>query len=168
MRTGGLAELLRSQVAYAAGWASMPIGAGRGVAEFYALAKRLRNRLHGQPDHGPFGAEIRSLRARTRGAGRRSEHASSPAISSCSTMPRRPAWRRRRLAGARVIWRCHVGRDVPNDAAREAWDFLLPYVSLADAYVFSRPQFTWEMLDRERSFTIPPVINPIAQEPGAQ
>ena len=133
--------------------------------EFYALGKRIRNRLHGQPDHGPFGGEIRtpSTSTHSRRQDVSSEHAPSPAISSCSTMPRRPAWRRRRSSPARrVIWRCHVGRDAPNDSAREAWDFLLPYVSLADAYVFSRPQFTWEMLDRERSFTIPPVINPIA------
>ena len=34
-----------------------------------------------------------------------------------------------RAAGAAVIWRCHVGLDRPNELAREAWDFLCPYLA---------------------------------------
>ena len=44
-------------------------------------------------------------------------------------------------AGVSVVWRCHVGLDHPNELARNAWSFLLPYVREADAYVFSRRAF---------------------------
>jgi trehalose synthase len=64
-----------------------------------------------------------------------------------------------RKAGAVVIWRCHVGIDHPNDLAKEAWRFLIPYVSEADAYVFSRESFAWEGLNRERIVVIAPSID---------
>ena len=50
-------------------------------------------------------------------------------------------------AGLPVIWRAHVGLDMPNDLAREAWRFLIPYIESATAYVFSRADFKWEGLD---------------------
>lgn len=28
--------------------------------------------------------------------------------------------------GATIIWRCHVGLDLPNRATRQAWSFLHP------------------------------------------
>jgi trehalose synthase len=64
--------------------------------------------------------------------------------------------------GAYVVWRCHVGLDTPNDPARAAWKFLLPYVQDAQAYVFSRTAFAWEDLDRARIYVIPPSIDVFA------
>ena len=61
--------------------------------------------------------------------------------------------------GVPVIWRSHVGLDVPNDRAREAWRFLIGYVERADAYVFSRPAYTWEGLDEAKVTVIPPSID---------
>jgi trehalose synthase len=58
-----------------------------------------------------------------------------------------------------VIWRCHVGLDHPNALARGAWDFLRPYVLDADAYVFSRPTFAWDGLDRRKVSVIHPSID---------
>ena len=58
-----------------------------------------------------------------------------------------------------VIWRAHIGLDLPNDIAREAWSFLRPYLGEADAYVFSREVFTWEGLDPARVSVIPPSID---------
>jgi len=52
-----------------------------------------------------------------------------------------------------------VGLDTPNELARSAWSFLLPYVADAEAYVFSRSAFAWEDLDDERLFVIPPSID---------
>ncbi len=46
--------------------------------------------------------------------------------------------------GVRVVWRCHIGLDNPNDLARQAWSFLRPYVIEADACVFSRRAFVWD------------------------
>jgi trehalose synthase len=64
-----------------------------------------------------------------------------------------------RAVGAHVIWRCHVGLDVPNDLARSAWQFLMPYVTPAEAYVFSRRAFAWDDLDPARLAIIPPSID---------
>src|SRR5215217_7624004 len=61
--------------------------------------------------------------------------------------------------GARVVWRCHVGIDLPNDLARETWAFLRPYVAPAAAYIFSREAFAWDDLDRSRVVIIPPSID---------
>jgi trehalose synthase len=61
-----------------------------------------------------------------------------------------------------VIWRCHVGLDVPNELAREAWWFLEPYVRQADAYVFSREAFVWEELDARKRAVIAPSIDVFA------
>ena len=58
-----------------------------------------------------------------------------------------------------LIWRAHIGLDLPNDIAREAWSFLTPYLGEADAYVFSREAFTWEGLDPARVIVIPPSID---------
>jgi trehalose synthase len=58
-----------------------------------------------------------------------------------------------------VVWRCHIGVDNPGDLARAAWDFLRPYVTEADAYVFSRQRFIWDGLDRERVWIVPPSID---------
>jgi trehalose synthase len=62
-------------------------------------------------------------------------------------------------AGVPVIWRAHVGLDLPNDLAREAWRFLIPYVEPAHAYVFSRETYAWEGLDRSKIVLIPPSID---------
>ena len=40
--------------------------------------------------------------------------------------------------GVRVIWRAHIGLDLPNDLAREAWASCCRTSQPADAYVFSR------------------------------
>jgi trehalose synthase len=61
--------------------------------------------------------------------------------------------------GVPVIWRAHIGLDVPNDRAREAWRFLIGYVERADAYVFSRPGYTWEGLEQSKVTVIPPSID---------
>jgi trehalose synthase len=67
-----------------------------------------------------------------------------------------------RARGVPAIWRCHVGLDVPNALAREAWRFLEPYVTQADAYVFSRESFVWEGLDPAKRAIIAPSIDVFA------
>ena len=52
---------------------------------------------------------------------------------------------------ATVVWRCHVGIDLPNQIARQTWAFLRHYVKPAHAYVFSRREYAWEGLPRTGS-----------------
>jgi trehalose synthase len=162
-RGGGVAELLESLVAYARGagvdarWMVV-----EGTPEFFAVTKRIHNRLHGsEGDGGALDGEARRvyedvLSRNVEGfAGRIREgdvvilHDPQPA-GLVGAMHE---------AGAAVIWRCHVGLDEPNEFTREAWAFLYPYVTQADAYVFSREAFVWEGLDRERIAVIPPSID---------
>jgi trehalose synthase len=58
-----------------------------------------------------------------------------------------------------IIWRCHVGVDVPSELTRRAWRFLTPYVEQADAIVFSRRAQVWETLDPAKIDVIAPVID---------
>jgi len=163
---GGVVELLRPLIAYARGagvdarWIVID-----GEPDFFTLTKRLHNRLHGAlGDGGLLDEKARrvyeSVLARNASelAGRVREgdivivHDPQPAgmISSF------------RAAGAKVVWRCHIGIDEPNDLVREAWAFLYPYVVDADAYVFSREEFVWEGLDRDTTVVIQPSIDVFA------
>jgi trehalose synthase len=162
-RGGGVAELLQSLVPYARGagvdarW--LVIG---GTPEFFTVTKRIHNRLHGAAGDGkPLDREAHAIY----------ERALSPNVDAVCERVRpgdiavvhdpQPAGLIRPLqdAGARVIWRCHVGIDHPNDYSRQAWGFLNTYVAEADAYVFSRQSFAWETLDRDRIVVIPPSID---------
>ncbi len=160
---GGVAELLRMLLGYSRGggvdarWLVI-----EGEPEFFQVTKRLHNHLHGfAGDGGP-------LRDRQRGIYERTLADSAAELVGLvraddivilhdpQTAGMTDAVRR---TGARVIWRCHVGMDHPNQPARAAWDFLRRYVQEADAYVFSRANFAWDGLERDRITVIQPSID---------
>jgi trehalose synthase len=162
-RGGGVAEMLRSLIGYVrmaqidARWVVI-----EGDAPFFALTKRIHNRLHGfEGDGGPLGDAERALYERA---------AEANADALCEQIADRdvillhdpqtagmiPFLCRRNLP---VVWRAHIGLDLPNDLARQGWDFLRPYVEQADALVFSRAAFEWEGLDHDRVAIIPPSID---------
>ncbi len=67
-----------------------------------------------------------------------------------------------RALGVPVVWRCHVGIDSANRIAQDTWGFLAPYVNQADATVFSRELFAWDVLDGSRHAVITPTIDAFA------
>jgi trehalose synthase len=162
---GGVAEMLGPLLAYARGsgvdarWAVIA-----GDRPFFTITKRLHNRLHGMSgDGGPLGP---AERAAYESALVANAHDLCALIEpgdivilhdpqTAGLIPRLPR-------GAPVIWRCHVGLDVPNELAREAWWFLEHYVQHADAYVFSREAFVWERLDPAKRAIIAPSIDVFA------
>jgi trehalose synthase len=161
---GGVAEMLRSLIGYARGagldgrWVVI-----EGDAEFFRITKRLHNRLHGVlGDGGPLGEAERSAYER-----RCASNAAALVemlrpgdvviLHDPQTAGMLPALRA--AVDVPLIWRAHIGLDLPNDVAREAWSFLTPYLGEADAYVFSREAFTWEGLDRARVSVIAPSID---------
>jgi trehalose synthase len=165
-RGGGVAELLRPLVAYARGagidvrWVVI-----EGERDFFAVTKRLHNRLHGSAgDGGALDGAARHIYERTLKANEGAFMERVRAGDVVIVHDPQPAGLigAARGAGAAAIWRCHVGLDHPNELAREAWAFLLRYVEPADAYVFSRKSFAWEGLDRERIAVIPPSIDVFA------
>jgi trehalose synthase len=160
---GGVAEMLRSLIGYVRGvgidarWVT--IG---GNPEFFRITKRVHNRLHGYAgDGGPLGDAERAVYERVAG-----EHADllaqrvSPGDAVLLHDPQTAGMVAPLMdKGVPVIWRAHIGLDVPNDRAREAWHFLIAYVERADAYVFSRPAYTWEGLDESKVTVIAPSID---------
>jgi trehalose synthase len=163
---GGVVELLRPLIAYARGvgvdarWLVI-----EGPPEFFAVTKRIHNRLHGSNGDGGALDEAarqtyeRVLAHNAAEFGDRPRKGDVVILHDPQTAGLAPAMRE---AGTTVIWRCHVGVDHPNDLAREAWAFLLPYLAHADAYVFSRESFAWEGLDRDRIAVIAPTIDAFA------
>jgi trehalose synthase len=162
-RGGGVAEMLRSLIGYVraaqidARWAV--IG---GEPDFFALTKRIHNRLHGsEGDGGPLGADEHALfeRVATANADALEQQLSDGDVvllHDPQTAGMVPALKER---GLPVVWRAHIGLDLPNDLSREAWDFLRGYVEAADAIVFSREAFEWEGLDHDHVAIIPPSID---------
>ena len=65
-------------------------------------------------------------------------------------------------AGGIPVWRCHVGTDRPGPLAQSAWDFLRPYVELAQALVFSRQSYVWSGLEEQKVRIVQPAIDPLA------
>src|SRR5437763_5580458 len=162
-RGGGVAELLESLLAYARGagvdarWVVI-----EGTPEFFTVTKRIHNRLHGElGDGGPLDEETRRMYEGplARNAADFAERVRPGDVVIIHDPQPAALVGAAKKAGTAVVWRCHVGLDKPNDLAREAWDFLRPYVVGADAYVFSRESFAWEGLERERIVVIPPSID---------
>jgi trehalose synthase len=160
---GGVAEMLRSLIGYArgAGFDARWVAIG-GDEDFFRLTKRLHNRLHGYTgDGGPLGDAERAIYER---------HAAENADLLAQRLgpldvvllhdPQTAGMVGPLVAkGVPVIWRAHIGLDVANDLARQAWRFLIGYVELADVYVFSRPAYTWEGLDESKVTVIAPSID---------
>jgi trehalose synthase len=158
---GGVAEMLRSLIGYACGagldarWVVI-----EGAPDFFAVTKRLHNRLHGVQD-APLGDRERTIYEDRCGANademaQRVRPGDVVLLHDPQTAGMIPPLVR---TGVPVIWRAHVGLDLPNEMAREAWRFLIPYVEQATAWVFSRPDYAWEGLDPAKLTVIPPSID---------
>jgi len=160
---GGVAEMLRSLLGYARGggldvrWAVI-----EGNPEFFAITKRLHNRLHGHSgDGGPLGEADRAVYERCCSANAElMAERLRPGDVLLLHDPQTAGMIPRLLeTGVPVMWRSHVGIDPPNELTREAWRFLIPYVEPAHAYVFSQTAYMWEGLDPGKLKVIPPSID---------
>ena len=130
---GGVAEMLSSMTGYLAGagirsrWLVV-----EGDKEFFALTKRIHNRLHGTDDGsgGPLDGEARRMYERCLQPEADQAHGRIERGDVVIVHDPQPAGLIPALQdhGATVVWRCHVGVDEPNETARSAWDFLRPYV----------------------------------------
>ena len=160
---GGVAEMLRSLIAYAEGagvsteWLVI-----EGNPDFFKVTKRIHNNLHGaEGDGGPLGdAEQEIYRSTLAGnAGELTEMVGAEDVVILHDPQTAGLTAALKEKGATVLWRCHVGLDTPNDVARRAWAFLRPHVEPADAYIFSRQAFVWDELDDAKIAIIPPSID---------
>ena len=163
---GGVAEMLQGLVGYIAGldiavrW--MVIG---GDPDFFALTKRLHNQIHGQADSaGPLSSADASHYGQVLGANADELLRQVRAGDIVLLHDPQTAGLAAPLvqAGARVVWRCHIGVDWQNDTTRAVWDFLRPYLSPAHGFVFSRRQYVPPWIPAEQAWIIPPSIDPFS------
>jgi trehalose synthase len=164
---GGVAEMLRTLVAYGRGagidarWLVL-----EGTPDFYAVTKRLHNRVHGfVGDAGDLGEEASSLYSRLL-------LANLPAVAGRVRKgdvvllhdPQTAGLAEPlRSLGAHVIWRCHIGVDVSNAHTDEAWSFLRDFlVPASEAFVFSRAQYAPSWVPREQLRVIAPSLDPFS------
>jgi trehalose synthase len=163
---GGVAEMLRTLLAYARGagvdtqWVVI-----QGDPHFFEITKRIHNNLHGAPgDGGPLGDNERRhyeeiLRANADELLALVRPRDILLLHDPQTAGLAPALAR---AGVITVWRCHIGADAPNARTEQAWAFLRPYLDDADAYVFSRAAYAPDWADPNRTFVIPPSIDPFS------
>ncbi len=163
---GGVAEMLQTLLAYGKGagidnrWLVLDADPG-----FFAITKRLHNTLHGERgDGGPLGtAEHAHYEAVLRANLSQLVERVSPGDVVLLHDPQ-TAGLTAGLGdlGAHVVWRCHIGRDRPNDLTEVGWGFLQPYLSQARAMVFSRRDYAPPWVEDDRLVVIPPSIDPFA------
>jgi trehalose synthase len=163
---GGVAELLQTLLAYARGvgidarWVVVT-----GDADFFTITRRLHDGLYGSAgDGGPLGdAEHRHYESVLRGNAAELLALVRPHDVVVLHDPQTAGLARELGAiGARVVWRCHVGRDEPNESTRRAWEFLGPYLEHVEAFVFSRAEFAPSWVTPDRLAVIPPSIDPFS------
>jgi trehalose synthase len=160
---GGVVELLFPLIGYAKGagvdarWAVI-----QGNSDFFVVTKRIHNHLHGfEGDGGALDDEARAVYegALEPNARELVELVQADDVVVLHDPQTAGLVGPLKRTGAKVIWRCHIGIDAPNDITRGAWDFLRVDVEQADAYVFSRAAFVWEGLDDAKVEIIAPSID---------
>ncbi|MGH2981798.1 MAG: glycosyltransferase [Solirubrobacterales bacterium] len=162
-RGGGVAEMLRSYLAYARGsgvdvrW--VVVG---GDPAFFQVTKRIHNNLHGDPgDGGELGRAQADAYEKTLdgAAAELAKRVKAGDVVFLHDPQTAGLISRIRADGAAAVWRCHVGIDEGNALVHRAWDFLRPYLAEADAVVFSRSEFVWEGLEDKQIWIMPPTID---------
>ncbi len=161
---GGVAEILQALLAYGRGagadtrWLVLD-----GTPEFFGITKRIHNLLHGSAgDGGALGeAELATYRAvLDANLGALNEHVRPGDIvllHDPQTAGLIPGVSR---LGAHVIWRCHIGKDESDQHTEAGWAFLRPFLTQAEALIFSRAAFVPPWVDNERVWVIPPSLDP--------
>jgi len=162
---GGVAEMLQVLVGYVSDL-GIPIGwlVISGDAEFFAITKRLHNQIHGDLAGGPLGAAeadhyTRMLAANAVELLSRIQPGDLVLLHDPQTAGLAAALLR---AGARVVWRCHIGVGWENDATRAGWNFLRSHLTSAQAYVFSRQEYVPSWIPEGKVSVIPPSIDPFS------
>jgi trehalose synthase len=163
---GGVAEMLQVLVGYikSAGvdirWLVID-----GDAPFFAITKRIHNRVHGsRGDGGELGeaeaAHYEEVSARN--AGPLLDRVRAGDIVLLHDPQTAGLAAPLEAADASVVWRCHIGADRPNEWTEEAWRFLQPFATSARAFVFSRQPHVPAWAAARHVAIIPPSIDPLS------
>ena len=160
---GGVAELLQALLPYARGagidvrWLVM-----HASAEFFRMTKRLHHALHGSlGDGSPLDESAHAVyQAVMRDNAADFTSVIQPRDIVLLHDPQTAGLASYLIAaGARVIWRCHIGHDHPSPEVERGWAFLAPYLADIPAFVFSRAAYVPEYCDHGKSTIITPSID---------
>lgn len=160
---GGVAEMLQSLLSYVRGadinarWLVI-----RGDEPFFRVTKRLHHALHGaRGDGSPLGEdEHRIYEAALRPNAIELGALVEPGDIVILHDPQTAGMVQGLVeAGARVIWRCHIGWEESNDETALGWRFLAPHLGAAHAFVFSRRAYVPPLCDDGRAVIIQPSID---------
>jgi trehalose synthase len=163
---GGVAEMLQVLVGYSRGagvdarWVVI-----HGDPAFFAITKRLHNRLHGmQGDPGSLGPEEAAHYAdvTTANAIAMLERVRAGDIVILHDPQTAGMAGALASAGVRIVWRCHIGADTQNIWSTEGWEFLRPLIAGCDAFVFSRRAYVPTWMASEQVAVIAPSIDPFS------
>ena len=162
---GGVAEMLQVLVGYVQDL-GIPISwlVITGDAEFFATTKRLHNQIHGSLAGAPLGAAEGRRYAQMLAANAMELTALIRPGDVVLLHDPQTAGLAAPLAeaGARVVWRCHIGVDWEDEATQAGWAFLRPYLAAAEAYVFSRRAYIPAWIPADKAWIIPPSIDPFS------
>jgi trehalose synthase len=162
---GGVAEMLHALVGYVEDL-GIPIRwlVIHGDADFFAITKRLHNRIHGSGDRASLGeAEADHYRSILEANAVELLQRIRPGDIVLLHDPQTAGLAAPlREAGAVVVWRCHIGLDTADDVTDSAWAFLRPHVTAADACVFSRRSYVPSWLAGKDVWIVPPSIDPFS------
>jgi len=163
---GGVAEMLRPLLRYVRG---MGVRTGwlviDGPPSFFTITKRLHNALHdARGDGSPLGPvqaqHYEEVLAQNlielRRYVRRGDIVILHDPQTAGLVPGLLE------AGARVIWRCHIGHEERGTEVDAGWAFLRKYVEQAPLAVFSRHAYAPRWLPEKRAVTLPPNIDPFS------
>jgi trehalose synthase len=164
---GGVAEMLHVLLGYIRGlgidarWLVID-----GDPAFFEVTKRLHNHLYGGTgDGGALDEQAHEMYCRTL----RHEFDALAASARAGDIVVLHDPQTAGLAeaahtmGCKVVWRCHVGIDEPNEQSREGWEFLRRYLEgHVDHYVFSDRRFPPDWVPQDDLSIIWPSIDPFA------
>src|SRR2546421_11482576 len=163
---GGVAEMLQALVGYVHD-AGSPVSwtVIDGDPQFFAITKRLHNRIHGTTgDGGELGpaeadhyAEVLAANA---GELLGQVHPGDLVLlhdPQTAGLAGPLA-----AAGATVVWRCHIGVETDDPTTRSGWEFLRPHLGAAHGYVFSRGRYVPSWVPGEATWIVPPSIDPFS------
>ena len=161
---GGVAEMLQALLAYSRGadvdarWLVLD-----GTPAFFGLTKRLHNVLHGSAgDGGPLGEDERAAYEAVLARNERQllRFVRPDDVVLLHDPQTAGLVAGVQAAGARAVWRSHIGRDTPTELTDAGWAFLRPYVEQADALIFSRGAYVPSWVDQNKVWIIPPSLDP--------
>ena len=166
---GGVAEMLEYLLGYAKGlgvdtrWMVI-----EGDAVFFAITKRLHNRLHGAPgDEGDLGpaesAHYRDVLAANAASLERLGVRRGDIVFLHDPQTAGLAGHLH-ACGARLIWRCHIGSDTSNAWTEEGWEFLASQLAVCRTFVFSRAAFVPPLLTNRDIWIVEPSIDPFSDK----